>query len=63
MTERTVRVMLSDERRPESRVRVDADLGVIRSLPVFEQERIVDRVLTEARDRVLAALHPEAVPA
>lgn len=55
----TTRVMISDKSRPDTRVRVDADLGYgFRALPPFEQERRIERVLEDARDRLLAAVTP-----
>lgn len=50
----TTRVMISAADRPDTSVRVDANLGYgFRSLPPFEIERRVDEVLSEARERVL----------
>lgn len=57
MTEPTTRVMISAKTTPDCRVRVDADLGYgFRALPPFEQERRIERVLEDARDRLLAAV-------
>lgn len=51
------RVMISAATNPETRVRVDADLGYgFRALPPFEQERRIERVLETAREKLLTAV-------
>lgn len=41
-------------------VRVDADLGYgFRALPPFEQERRIERVLDDARERLFSAITNE----
>jgi hypothetical protein len=63
----TIRVMISDPTTLDPTLRVDAKLGSgFLALPVFEQERIVDEVLSAARDRVLRQVvhrEPECQPA
>lgn len=55
----TTRVMISAPTMPDTRVRVDAELGYgFRALPPFEQERRIDRVLEHAREKLLAAVTP-----
>lgn len=54
------RVMISPDSSPATTVRVDADLGYgFRALPPFEQERRIERVLEEARDRIFTAVTGE----
>lgn len=51
----STRVMISDQSRPDTTVRVDADLGYgFRHLPPFEQDRRIDRVLENVRETLLA---------
>lgn len=48
------RVMISAATNPDTNVRVDANLGYgFRALPPFEQERRIERVLEDARERLI----------